>query len=107
MAPLGLCAEQGLVGFRYQPLDGEVRLALRRGDANCELYFAAGQCKDAKLGELEGDPAVFQAVLWTDGEFEIDFGSSSDRVTTTRSTTGLLMEAMRLIDEASSDRVER
>ena len=83
------------------------RLALRRGDANCELYFAAGQCKDAKLGELEGDPAVFQAVLWTDGEFEIDFGSSSDRVTTTRSTTGLLMEAMRLIDEASSDRVER
>ena len=44
---------------------------------------------------------------WTDGEFEIDFGASSDRTTTTRSTTGLLMEAMRLMDEASSDSVEK
>ena len=43
---------------------------------------------------------VFEAVHWTDGEFEIEFGASSDRTTTTRSTTGLLMEAMRLMDEA-------
>jgi hypothetical protein len=50
---------------------------------------------------------VFQVVHWADGEFEIDFGSSSERTTTTRSTTGLLMEAMRLLDEATSDKVER
>ena len=83
------------------------RLALRRGEASGELFFSAGQCKHARLGDLEGDPAVFQVVQWTDGEFEIDFGSSSDRSTTTRSTTGLLMEAMRLLDEANSDRVEQ
>lgn len=82
------------------------RLSLRRGNANGALYFSAGQCKDARLGDLEGDAAVFQMVPWTDGDFEIDFGGSSDRTTTTRSTTGLLMEAMRLLDEASGDRVE-
>ena len=83
------------------------RLALRRGDASGELFFSSGQCKHARLGELEGDPAVYQVVQWTDGEFEIDFGSSSERTTTTRSTTGLLMEAMRLLDEANSNQVEQ
>jgi hypothetical protein len=83
------------------------RLALRRGEASGELFFSAGQCKDARLGELEGDSAVYQVVQWNEGEFEIDFGSSSQRTTTTRSTTGLLMEAMRLLDEANSDRVEQ
>jgi len=78
------------------------RLELRRGEESCELYFAAGQCKDARLGQLEGDPAVYEAITWADGTFEIDFSGSSDRTTTTRSTTGLLMEAMRLMDEANS-----
>jgi len=58
------------------------------------------------LGSIDGDEAVFQAVNWTDGEFEIDFAGTSDRTTTTRSTTGLLMEAMRLLDEANTNRVE-
>ena len=82
------------------------RLSLRRGGEICELYFAAGQCKDARLGAIEGDEAVYQAVNWTEGEFEIDFAVTSDRTTTTRSTTGLLMEAMRLLDEANANRVE-
>jgi len=82
------------------------RLTLRHGAESCELYFAAGQCKDARLGSVEGDEAVFQAVNWAEGEFEIDFAGVSDRTTTTRSTTGLLMEAMRLLDEANTNRVE-
>jgi CheY-like chemotaxis protein len=82
------------------------RLALTRNGQSCELFFAAGQCKDARLGDVEGDPAVFEAINWSDGEFEIDFAATSERTTTTRSTTGLLMEAMRLMDEANSNRVE-
>jgi CheY-like chemotaxis protein len=81
------------------------RMTVRRNAQDCELYFAAGQCKDAKLGNLEGDPAVFEVVSWNDGEFEIDFGATSERTTTTRSTTGLLMEAARLLDEANAHRV--
>lgn len=82
------------------------RLTLRHGGQAAELYFATGQCKDARMGQMEGDAAVFEVVNWLDGEFEIEFGAASDRTTTTRSTTGLLMEAMRLMDEANSNRVE-
>jgi CheY-like chemotaxis protein len=82
------------------------RLALRHGREDCEIFFSAGQCKHAKLGPTEGDEAVFQVVNWTDGEFEIDFSGATDRHTTTRSTTGLLMEAMRLMDEANVHKVE-
>jgi len=81
------------------------RLTLTRGAQTCELYFAAGQCKDARLGDLEGDAAVFDVIGWSDGAFEIDFSAASERTNTTRSTTGLLMEAMRLMDEANSNRV--
>jgi CheY-like chemotaxis protein len=81
------------------------RLTLRHGSEQCELYFVTGQCKHARLGSTEGDPAVYQVVNWAEGDFEIDFNASSDRATTTRSTTGLLMEAMRLLDEAHRDEV--
>ncbi len=84
------------------------RLTLRNAGQKCELFFAAGQCRDANLGDLDGDAAVFEAVRWIAGDFEIDFNgaSASERTTTTRSTTGLLMEAMRLMDEASRDVVK-
>jgi Domain of unknown function (DUF4388) len=73
-----------------------------------ELYFASGQCRDAKIGKLVGDDAVYKVLLWTEGDFEIDFNAAnaSTKTTTTRNTTGLLMEAMRLMDEASRDTVE-
>ncbi len=77
------------------------RLTLRHNGDKAELYFTAGQCKHARLGDHEGDNVVYQTVNWNDGEFEIEFGASSDRETTTHSTTGLLMEAMRLMDEAN------
>jgi CheY-like chemotaxis protein len=83
------------------------RLTLRSGDETAELYFDAGQCKHAKLGDIEGDDVANHVVQWTEGEFEIDFNAATDRVTTTRSTTGQLMEAMRLMDEATSKAGEK
>jgi CheY-like chemotaxis protein len=81
------------------------RLMVRRGTERGELFFSGGQCRDAKIGDLEGDDAVYKVILWTDGEFEIDFNAAnaSQRTTTTKTTTGLLMEAMRLMDEATRD----
>jgi CheY-like chemotaxis protein len=83
------------------------RLVVKQGNETGELYFSGGQCRHAKSGEVEGDDAVYHVLLWTEGEFEIDFNAAnaSNRTTTTRNTTGLLMEAMRLIDEASRDEV--
>ena len=84
------------------------RLLVRHNGEQGELFFASGQCRDAKAGSIEGDDAVYKVILWTEGEFEIDFNAAnaSTRTTTTRGTTGLLMEAMRLMDEASRDAVE-
>jgi CheY-like chemotaxis protein len=84
------------------------RLIVQHGGEQGELYFAGGQCRDAKIGKTEGDEAVYKVVLWTAGDFEIDFNAAnaSTRTTTTRNTTGLLMEAMRLMDEANRDPVE-
>jgi CheY-like chemotaxis protein len=79
------------------------RLTIRRGDDACELFFSSGQCTDAKLGAAEGEAAVFQAVRWGEGEFEIDFNSGPSRSTISRTTTGLLMEALRLVDEEERD----
>ena len=83
------------------------RLVVRKGGDSGELYFASGQCRDAKIGSTIGDDAVYKVVLWTEGEFEIDFNAAnaSSDTTTTRTTTGLLMEAMRLMDEANRDAV--
>jgi CheY-like chemotaxis protein len=83
------------------------RLVVHKNGEQCELFFTSGQCRDAKIGTVQGDDAVYKVILWTDGEFEIDFnaGNASTRTTTTKTTTGLLMEAMRLMDETNRDTV--
>ena len=83
------------------------RLHVQKAGEAGDLYFANGQCRDAKIGNLIGDDAVYKVLLWTEGEFEIDFNAAnaSSNTTTTLNTTGLLMEAMRLMDEASRDAV--
>jgi CheY-like chemotaxis protein len=81
------------------------QLMIHRGDDRAELYFAAGQCTDARLGSLEGEAAVYETVRWQEGNFEIDFNfnGAPARTTISRTTTGLLMEALRLMDEGVRD----
>lgn len=78
-------------------------LTIRRGDRTCHLYFAAGQCKDACLDNLAGEPAVYEVIRWKDGAFEIDFNAAPERNTIARSATSLLMEGLRLMDEGERD----
>jgi CheY-like chemotaxis protein len=78
-------------------------LTIRHENETCVIAFAAGQCKDAKLGPLEGEPAVYQAVRWQAGDFEINFNALPTRSTISRNTTAILMEALRLVDEEQRD----
>jgi len=74
------------------------------GQPRCEMYFVEGQLVHAASGWLLGDEAVYAALGWQGGgTFEIDFKASTDLRTTTRSTQALLMEGMRLLDEAARD----
>jgi CheY-like chemotaxis protein len=79
------------------------QLTIRHGEDTCELFFCSGQCADARFGSFEGEAAVFEVVRWPAGDFEIDFNASSARATISRTTTGLLMEALRLMDEGQRD----
>jgi len=78
------------------------------GAARRTVFCQRAMPRRERSEKIEGDDAVYKVVLWTAGEFEIDFNAAnaSTKTTTTRNTTGLLMEAMRLMDEANRDTVE-
>ncbi len=78
-------------------------LALTRNGQRCEMIFHDGQLVHATMGSLGGEPAVYKVVAWTDGAFRIDFERRECSRTVTRSTQSVLMEALRLFDEAQRD----
>jgi hypothetical protein len=76
---------------------------MTNGDDRCEIYFNQGQARHAVYGPTTGDEAVFRVLRWTEGNFQIDFNGKSEQETTTLNTQGLLMEGLRLLDEAQRD----
>ena len=76
-------------------------LTLTNNGQKCQMFFSDGQINHAIFDNLKGDDAVYKVMSWTDGTFSIDFTGSSKEQTTTRSTQGLLMEGLRLLDEAN------
>ncbi len=81
-------------------------LTLTNNGDKCKMFFTEGQINHATYGDLKGDPAVYKVLAWTGGSFEIDFAGSSTEQTTTQSTQGLLLEGLRLLDEANRDTEE-
>jgi CheY-like chemotaxis protein len=81
-------------------------LSLIRGDERCDIYFNEGQIRHAAYGEMTGDEAVFRALTWAEGNFSIDFSGTTSEQTTSRSTQGLLMEGLRLLDESNRETEE-
>jgi hypothetical protein len=82
------------------------RLTLTNDGERCDVFFSDGQISHATYGSVRGDEAVFKLLAWTQGYFEIDFSGSTSEQSTTRSTQGLLMEGLRLLDEANRDAEE-
>jgi CheY-like chemotaxis protein len=78
-------------------------LTLSRDGESCQLFFSDGQINHALYGNLKGDGAVYKVLCWPEGNFLIDFTRHSPEQTTTRSTQGLLMEGLRLLDEANHE----
>jgi CheY-like chemotaxis protein len=78
-------------------------LILRRGAEQCTMFFDEGQVSHAVYGDLKGDQAVFKVLTWTEGDWELDFKMTATERTTTMPTQGLMMEGLRLLDEANRD----
>ncbi len=79
------------------------QLSLSNEGENCEVFFVQGQVKHATYGSLVGDEAVFKVLRWTGGNFQLDFEGKTDKETTQLNTQGLLMEGLRLLDEANRE----
>jgi len=81
-------------------------LTLSNNGDKCLMFFKDGQINHATYADVKGDDAVYKVLSWTGGNFEINFSGSSNEQTTTRSTQGLLLEGLRLLDESNRDAEE-
>lgn len=73
--------------------------SVKRGDREAQLYFQKGQLIDAEVGDLRGEEAVYRAITWTTGTFDLEFRAVDHAVVIEASTNALLMEGLRRVDE--------
>ena len=73
--------------------------SMTRASEKGHVYLQNGQITHAKLGEVEGEDAVYALALWSQGTFQFSPGVESEARTISRSNTSLLLEAARRSDE--------
>lgn len=83
--------------FEVSRKSGAARIIDRRRQVT--IYFRDGKVVDAELGRLRGEEAVYRALIWNSGSFEVEFRPVSNEDIIPTSTQGLLMEGMRRVDE--------
>ena len=75
---------------------------VERGGKMGRIFFAGGQIVHGELGDLTGEPALFEMLGWVGGSFEIEDGLRPMDETITRDWHGLLIEAAHLADEQAA-----
>jgi CheY-like chemotaxis protein/tetratricopeptide (TPR) repeat protein len=63
------------------------------------IFFRNGKVIDAECGPLQGEDAVYRLLIWTEGQFEVEFKNVRRKDVIDLSSQGLLMEGMRRVDE--------
>lgn len=76
-------------------------LRINNGADNAELFFENGRIKHATAKDLEGEKAVYEALRWSEGYFDLIVDTASDVQSINRSWPSLLLEGARLFDEES------
>ncbi|HMI94148.1 MAG TPA: DUF4388 domain-containing protein, partial [Polyangiales bacterium] len=97
----GSLSDMGLVDL-LQTVDHSKKsgvLYVTSGQLRGAIYFRDGNIVDAEVGALRGERAVYRALVWNEGSFEIDFRDVRREDVIGASTQGVLMEGMRRIDE--------
>ena len=98
----GSLEDMGLVDllqtFEVSRKSGIARVREPRG-IEIVVYFRDGKVVDAELGRLRGEEAVYRALIWSVGTFEVQFRPVPNEDIIPTSTQGLLMEGMRRVDE--------
>ncbi|MBS2022549.1 MAG: response regulator, partial [Deltaproteobacteria bacterium] len=68
-------------------------------DKVAEVWVVDGQVIDAQLGPMTGEPAFYRLLNWEGGTFRVEFGPVEREARIEVGTQGLLLEAMRRVDE--------
>jgi len=63
------------------------------------VWVRDGQVIDAELGALEGEAAFWRLMTWESGDFRVEFAPFSREARIEGGTQGVLLEAMRRVDE--------
>ncbi|HVJ89339.1 MAG TPA: response regulator, partial [Labilithrix sp.] len=63
------------------------------------VWFHEGKVIDAEVGALRGEEAVYRILVWSEADFEVDFGPVDREDVVEVTTSALLMEGMRRADE--------
>jgi len=82
-------------------------VSLSADDRSGQIWFENGAPKHATAGELEGEAAFFEMVRWSSGEFVIEHGVKAKQCSLNQDAMFLLMEGLRLMDEASAGEMAR
>jgi hypothetical protein len=80
-----------LVGLQASRATGT--LTITRGDQACSLYMLFGHLFHATCGAIEGEPAVYEALSWTDGTYSLDKKSSLPTAETVTRTLDEILAA--------------
>ncbi len=73
--------------------------SMTRASEKGYVYLQNGHITHAKLGDVEGEDAIYALALWNQGTFQFSPGVESEARTISRSNTNLLLEAARRSDE--------
>lgn len=63
------------------------------------VWFKDGKVIDAEVGSLRGEEAVYRLLVWSEADFEVDFGPLDKDDVVEVQTSALVMEGMRRADE--------
>jgi len=86
-------------------------LHINAGETDAVLFFDAGEVTHAECGNLFGDEAVIHilksCVNGGEGVYKFAYGTSSTQRTVLRSSTDLMLDAMREYDEGTRDMADK
>jgi predicted nucleic acid-binding Zn-ribbon protein len=82
-------------------------LTINAGETDAVIFFDAGELTHAECGSLFGDEAVLHilknCVQCGSGVYKFVYGAASAQRTVLRSSTDLMLDAMREFDESVRD----
>jgi len=74
-------------------------ITFKSGSRLGHVWFKDGKVIDAEVGSLRGEEAVYRLLVWSEADFEVDFGPLERDDVVEIGTSALVMEGMRRADE--------